>query len=783
MKVPTYTAQVQRTTEVGGQRMSVQASPQQFARGAEAAKAFYAQAEDAAFQYGKAELQQRNETERLKAINESNRMLSESAAAAEQIAINDPDAADQYFQDSVEFHRKKQSELIQNDATRQQFLLQYDATSQRSTAQVTSYTRAVRARQGTAVWIGRESDLINRASNGDTAAMLELYGDPDQGIKGHYDLGVENGFIAVDKAAGRSNTSRTLVAKNRLINHVDGLDTIDKLTEFTTALEAGELPPEISNELSLLLPSEIKQLKKAVQSEIKTEQALKDAADALLSDEQRLMFEQTMDDPTVDLEMKKGILLNLSLGTPEQFGMTSSDFRAAKAYSRARLSNTQATVNAAARSIAKSQKELMSILTDGFDPGLDAILNVDREIAAMGESAPDSLVQDQLAMQRAYSTINAMRGMGPVELDQYVAGIEQEFEGKMTTEAATIIKNGRTMQSKLVSRISGGDAMGAAQDRGIVSMPTLIPDMYMPSGDGQDVVRDESGTPVINPEFRDAIAQRKRAAEKVSDTFKLTKPQFLTKAERNTYKERLKFGDSGTRMAILQSLVTGFGSDAPTVLAEISDEKHVGVYGHIGGLIADGRNEAAEDILRGKSILDDGVAIVGFDKAINDIHFRNEVGTAFYGLDAEGALREAADAIYAARYGRSPEGYRPTNYQNAIQAAAGRTPDGKGGIDPVNGAPTIIPQNMSAADLTDLLATLREEELINPQISGQNVSKKIAADIRNKTGNYKIHPAPGTGKYFVYRGEIGIDDYKHIKDTNGDPLLIDFAALYELRGR
>lgn len=780
MKVPTYSSQVQRTTEVGGQRMSVQASPGQFARGAEAAQRFYAQAEDAAFQYGKAELQQRNETERLQALNESNKMLAESAQAAEQMAVNDPDSAEKYFQDSVEFHRKKQSELIQNDATRQQFFLQYDAASQKQSIQVQNYARANRLRQGTAQWVTTETDLINRASGGDTTALLELYGDQDQGIKGHYDLGVENGFIAIDKAAGRSNTSRTLVAKNRLISHVDGLDTIDKLSEFSTALEAGELPPEISNELSLLLPSEIKQLKKAVQTEIKTEQALKDAADALLSDEQRLMFEQTMDDPNIDLEMKKGILLNISLGTPEQFGMTASDFRAAKAYSRARLSNTQATVNAASRSIAKSQKELMNILTDGFDPGLDAILNVDREIAAMGESAPDSLVQDQLALQRAYSTVNAMRGMGPIELERYVSEIEQEFEGSMTTEVAAIVKNGRTMQTKLDSRINGGDAMGAAQDRGIISMPSLIPDMYIT--DGQDVVRDENGAPVINPEFRDAIAQRKRAAEKVADTFNLTNPQFLTKAERNTYKERLKFGDTGTRMAILQSLVTGFGSDAPTVLAEISDSDEVGMYGHIGGLIVDGRNEAAEDVLRGITILEKGGPIVELTESNMESEFQQQVGSAFDGLPlARGSLYEAAKAIYASRYGSKR--YNPSNFAKSVQAAAGRTADGKGGVDPVNEAVTIIPQNMTAEDMKNSISKLTVENLINPEISGQSVSRKIASDLKNKSGDYKVHPAPGTGRYYIYRGEMGTDTFKWVKDDNEDPLLVDFSRFHELTSR
>jgi hypothetical protein len=781
MKVPTYTQQVQRTTEVGGQRMSVQASPGQFARGAEAAMRFYAQAEDAAFQYGKAELQQRNETERLKALNESNRQLDEAAAAAETIAVQNPDEADRYWQESVRQFRDANASTIQNDATRQQFMLQYDAASQKSTVQVQNYTRSVRLRQGTAEWIKTESDLINKASKGDVGAGLQLYGDPDQGIKGHYDLGIQNGFIAADKAASRSDTSRTLVAKQRLITHYEGLDTIEKLEDFSAALESGELPPDLSSELALMLPSEIKQLKGAIQTEIKSEKALQKAADALLSDEQRLEFEQFFNDPDISFDEKKKKLLNIVMTTPDQLGLTSDDFRAVQAFGRARVGELKSTVSAAATAIGKGQDSLMKLLTDGFDPGQDAILAVDKEIAALGAAAPESLVRDQLTLQRTYGTVNAMRQMGPVELERYVTEIEQSYEGQMTTEAATIIKNGRTMLTKLNSRISDGDALGAAQDRGIVKMPNLIPDMYERDQDGAVVV-DNSGTPVISGQWSDAIATRKRAAYKVAQTFNLTRPQFLTKTEQQTYKERLKFGDTGTRMAILQSVVKGFGAEAPFVLGEIADSKEVGIYGHIGGLIIDGRNEAAEDALRGITQIGEGGPIDGLTPTYLNGEFMKTVGEAFYGMPkAEGSLFETAKAIYAGRAQGQPI-FNPTMFADAIQAAAGRGKNGKGGIDSVNGAMTILPNNMDSADVEAALETITVEQLINPEISGQTISRELMQDI-NRSGSYRLMPSPNTGGYVVYRGDLRNETFQYVMDDNGDPLTINLSRWKELTGK
>ena len=772
MKVPTYTEQLQTKREVPGQRLSVQASPQQFSRVSDAAQKFYSQAEDAAFQYAQIEARQTNESQRLGALNESRRLLAESSEAAAEMARNDPDAAEQYMRESAELYREKFAKGIGNEATRQQFLLQYDSQANQIQAAVRGFTREIRAKNTTAAWAQRKIDLANEAANGNTAASLELFGNPEQGIKSHFDIGIESGAIAPDKAVVQADSTRTLVAKNRLITYMDRLQTIEQLEEFSKSLENGEVPAELSDDLGILLPSEVKQLKKTVLTEIKSEKSLKDAADALLSDEKRLAFEQFFNDPGNSLDEKKEKFLSLALGSPSEFGLIPSDFRATITHARANLSRAQSALSSENASIARGQKEILSIVTDGFDPGGEAVRALDTRIAKLGDSATKEVLDSQAEIRQTYSTLNEMRKLGPIALERRISEIEQESRGKVDASTAAIIKNGRTMLSKLNSRIQGGDAMGAAQDRGLIDMPPLTPDLYM---------IDENGMQAINPDFKEAIADRIQKAEFVAQQFGLASPQYLTDTEVQAYKERLKEGNYITRLAMLEAIVTGFGSSAPNVLGEIASDKEVGIYGHIGGLIVDGRTTAAEDALRGMVILEKGGPIEDLTPSFTSAAFNDVVGTAFNGLPlARGSLEKAALAIYAKRYGAST--YDPSNFADAIQAAAGQSANGKGGIDDVNGAPTILPTNMDADQMEKALQTLTADDLGNQDVSGQEVDQNLLSDI-NKSDRYKVHPAPGTGRYYIYRGEMGIESsYQWMKDASGDPILIDFSALQELKG-
>ena len=773
MKVPMYSEQVDRTRETPGRQMTVQASPQQFSKAADAAQQFYAQAQQASFQFAQIEAKQKNEGERLTALNESNRMLVESSTAAEQMAMNDPDSADQYMEDSINFYRDKFSQGISNETTRQQFLLQYDAQALKSQSAIRTATRDSRAKKTTAAWATRKIDLANQAASGDQGAARELFGDAELGIKSHFDIGVETGAITPGKAVTQADSTRTMVAKNRLIGHMDSLQTAEKLQQFSDALETGELPPELSADLALLLPSEIKTLKRAVQTEITSDKALQQAADALLSDEKRLQNEQFFNDPEIPLEQKKEKLLSIAMSTPASLGLTSSDFRASITHGRARTNAMLSAVKSANTSIGKRQNEIDSILSDGFDPGVDVILALDSEIASLGSEASQAVLQKQFELKQTYGTVNEMRAMGPVELERYISDLEQQSRGEVDSATAAIVKNGRTMLSKLSTRIADGDALGAAQDRGIIEMPALIPSLY---------TQDQEGNQVTNEEFFKAVAQRKEYASLVAQRFGLQTTQYLTKTEAQTYKSMLKEGSYVQRLSMLEALTKGFGAEAPAVLNQISNGKDVGVYGHIGGLLADGRNEAAEDALKGMDILERGGPIQGLTPSFTDMIFSQTTGSAFDGLvNARGSLEEAAKAIYAKRYGTTS--YNPSNFAEAIQAAAGRTADGRGGISEVHGVNTIVPDNMNADDMENLVNGITVELLQNPEISGQVVSRKIANNIRSNQGSYKAHPAPGTGMYYLYRGEISTPSYQWVKDVNGDPILIDFKKMHELTAR
>jgi len=785
MKVPTYTQQVQRTTEVGGQRMSVQASPQQFARGAEAAKAFYAQAEDAAFQYGKAELQQRNETERLKALNESNRMLSESAAMAEEMAKRgNPDEADQYWQDSVTFHREKQSKAIQNDATRQQFFLQYDATSQKQTANVQRFTRSMRASIGTATWLEREESLKLAAASGDMNASVELFGDPANGIKSFYDNGIQNGFISPDKAAARAMTTRTMVAKNRIVNHIDALSStqpVEVVEKFLADFEQGKVPDNIASELSYLLPTEVKQLKNAIEGEIRTQKQLDKAAKALLSDEQRLELEQYFNNPEVSFEDKKKKLLDVMMGTPDQVGMVSSDFRATISHGKGVISSMKAQINAVVKTIEKQQADATRLLLDGFDPGVATILAPDRQIAALGTQAPASLVQAQNVLKATYDIITGMRKMGPLELAAAVDEMETKAKesGGVTMEAAVVIKNGRQMLSGLSSKIASGDALEAAQNRDLIVSSPLIADMYQRDDRGRAVL--VNGRPQVSQEWMQNAARRSRDAYFVADKFGLTTPQFTTDAERSALSDLLKNGDAGSRHALLTSIAQGFGNDAPIVLGELVDAKNVDEYAHLGGLLVDGKHSVVSDALQGLDLIKNG-APVKYDQTTMQEVFNQTVGKSLINNPSSmTAGYELAKGIYAYRAQGLGE-FNEEIYAQAIQEAFGQNKStGKGGFhEMARNNMVLLPDNTDADDVKKLLKNVTDEQFFEVT-DGQVVNPGLSEDIREESALYSL-VAYGKDQYYLIRGD-SFGYHEGITDDFGDPLIINIRAWQELYGK
>ena len=52
-------------------------------------------------------------------------------------------------------------------------------------------------------------------------------------------------------------------------------------------------------------------------------------------------------------------------------------------------------------------------MTDGFDPGGEAVRALDTRIAKLGDSATKEVLDSQAEIRQTYSTLNEMRKLGP----------------------------------------------------------------------------------------------------------------------------------------------------------------------------------------------------------------------------------------------------------------------------------------------------------------------------------------------------------------------------------
>jgi hypothetical protein len=261
----------------------------------------------------------------------------------------------------------------------------------------------------------------------------------------------------------------------------------------------------------------------------------------------------------------------------------------------------------------------------------------------------------------------------------------------------------------------------------------------------------------------------------------LTTSPIFTQPEKDVYKDALENGSTSDRLQILDAVVRGFGSRAPDALREISNEKGAERFGHIGGLMVDGKMAAATDALRGMDIINNSGAPAGFTPSLAKPEFLRIVGPALgNNTTAEGTAYDVAAAIYARRIqGRSKGEFVPKIWDESIQSAFGES-NGLGGIDEVNGTPTILPPQMTASDVENALNSITIEQINDPEISGQVVRPADIADF----GGYKLVPA-FAGKYYVYRGKDAIKyvtDVSNGVDNPGDPLVIDIEAWHNKYG-
>ena len=97
-----------------------------------------------------------------------------------------------------------------------------------------------------------------------------------------------------------------------------------------------------------------------------------------------------------------------------------------------------------------------------------------------------------------------------------------------------------------------------------------------------------------------------------------------------------------------------------------------------------------------------------------------------------------------------------------------------GGLEDVNGEPTLIPKDLSAKQLEDMLKNITPERISS--MTGLNLSREVVKDINDM--DYDLF-AKGDGTYYLARGKG--DDIRILADSNGNRIILDALSFYNLR--
>jgi hypothetical protein len=775
MKVPTFTSQVRRTTDVGAQRMGIQASPQAASRGARAQAQFFDQVSRLGQTYLEAEYRAKNKAQEMEARNGAQRELNQAALVTEELSLTSPGEAEVFWKNESGRIKNRYSGLIENDELRQQFELLYDSNVESQSVGIRKGIRNQVIQRGQAAFVERETDLALRSSKGDMLAFKELFGDESSGTGGLYAEASQYGYLSPQQAAERKLSQKRDVVKQQIYNTIDNAGNSEELQELLDGLD--DNPP------AELMPSTVMSIGDAIRSDIRSIDAAKNEAVRVakainkdLSDEKRAGIESVFDQAKT-VEEAQALLTNIIANQANLELLTNSDLRAIKTYGRSTVSRLKTEQTSAVTALGSTIRDLNNVMSQGIDPGRDQIVAVSQAVAELG-TAGSKLQPKISALADSRDYMLGLRQMDPIamsfELEQQRANAEKATGQQQLVEVEKL-KIAQQFATNMRTALKN-DAIAWAAKVGVINeLPPLIPNTY---------VQDGSGGVALNQEFFRAVGKRLQASNLVAQKYSLTTAPIFTQPEKDVYKDALENGSTSDRLQILDALVRGFGSRAPDALAELSNEKGAERFGYIGGLMVDGRMAAATDALQGMDIIKNSGAPAGFTPSLAEPEFLKIVGPALgNNTVAEGAAYDVASAIYAKRIqGRNKGIFMPKIWDESVQAAFGGV-NGLGGIDEVNGVSTILPSQMTAGDVENALNSMTIEQINDPEISGQVVRP---TDIEN-FGSYKLVPIVG-GKYYVYRGDWGAAKFKYVTDVSngvdnpGDPLVIDIEAWHNKYG-
>lgn len=247
----------------------------------------------------------------------------------------------------------------------------------------------------------------------------------------------------------------------------------------------------------------------------------------------------------------------------------------------------------------------------------------------------------------------------------------------------------------------------------------------------------------------EGLVSRGRQAGEVAQLYEMPEPRPLTADEVEKFTNTAREGTADEAFDVITQLNQMGPKAAIGAFKQIGDKDTL--FGHVAGL-AGIDPSAARDVLRGRRRISDdptSKTLLSEKGGGSTVEFNNFVGNALDWVrpSSRAAVKDAADALYVARYGGQPT-FEPRTYQNAVTTVLG------GSLGRVNGVDTVVPAGVKDEQFDDALGKMTLHDLSALSVSGEAPRDAKGQIVRPDEIAYEgKFKAAGMDEYIVLMGD------------------------------
>ena len=450
------------------------------------------------------------------------------------------------------------------------------------------------------------------------------------------------------------------------------------------------------------------------------------------------------------IEGKESFLETLEKKPPESLGVIGT--RALVRSLRTDITNEKSIVKKQAVILKSDLKDANKILTSGGTISVDTISGLENRAKSMGvDGAELRVLANNLKVKKTIFDIARKTNLNSLsaEITKYstdgIPGVGDP--GNNTLLETEIINDLKVLETNMRSELKR-DPLTFAERSGNTSITKI------------DFTSENSAI---------QIGKRINEANAVSAQYG-SQVKFLKDNEANSLKSF--FDNSQTtidaKLAVLNKINEGFGRHSQDVLKELS-QKGAPELAHLGGLMKLGLFENAKLAMQGLDLKNNNRQAPEITNINTTTEYSRTVGNALQFMPAavQGAAKSVTDLIYnKLALDAGEQFFRPNLYERAAKLALGLQGE-NGGVDDVDGHPTLIPKQLDADKLEDMMENITVDNL---SAQGITIDPKLLEDINDKKFNLY---AVGDGVYALARGTPGENDFLIAADTSGNQIKLN----------